>query len=55
MKFEIIYEIPSASGIPTKKLATAYTKQEAEDICKAIESIGYKLIDISRARSEYGE
>lgn len=54
MRFDIVYEIPTAYGHTALKAAKAYSKEEAEEICKAIERVGYRLVDISRSSEEYG-
>lgn len=41
--FEIYYDLPTASGIWVTHIVIAHGEKEAEDICRKIESVGYKL------------
>lgn len=54
MKYYIEYEIPTAGGHYRKNAATAYTKKEVDEICEAIEKLGYKITMVNHHDSEYG-
>lgn len=54
--FEITYEYESAQGALIQKTVTNKTKEEADEICKAVEvTLGYKLIDITTEIKEVDE
>ena len=48
MKIVITYEVESALGHKVKRGAVAYTFVEAEELCRSVERVGYKLLDVTR-------
>ena len=48
MKIQITYEFKTASGLPTYHAAIAHSKEEADALCRKIEEIGYKVVDVTR-------
>lgn len=48
MKILITYEFETANGFPTRNTLAAHSPEEAEALCERAESIGYKIIDVTR-------
>lgn len=47
MTIQITYEFKTANGFPTRNSVLAHSLEEAENICKRVERVGYKLIDVT--------
>lgn len=47
MTIQITYEFKTAYGFPTQNTVLAHSLEEAEALCKRVENIGYKLIDVT--------
>lgn len=48
MKIVITYSLKSAAGVDIVKGCVAYSLKEAEELCQAIEKVGYKILDVTR-------
>ena len=48
MTIQITYQFETANGFPTWNTVLAHSAEEAEAVCRQVEAVGYKLIDVCR-------